>query len=154
MTQEQKDKYEIPEIQEADHDDATRISDDVIVTIVATVLSEVEGVASVPGGIVSGILGRKGAAKGIKVEASNQEVTIDLAVTLNYGIKIPDVAAEIQSKIRERVEEMTGMYVRAVNVSVQGMRFPETVQVPDEEPALAEEDQTPSETKDNKEQDE
>lgn len=154
MTPEQEDKYEMPEIQEADHDDATRISDDVIVTIVATVLSEVEGVASVPGGIVSGILGRKGAAKGIKVEASDQEITIDVAVTLNYGIKIPDVAAEIQSKIRDAVEEMTGMYVRAVNVSVQGMRLPETVEASEEEPAPAEEHETPSETKDNKEEDE
>jgi uncharacterized alkaline shock family protein YloU len=154
MTPEQEDKYEMPEIQGADHDDATRISDDVIVTIAATVLSEIEGVASVPGGIVSGILGRKGAAKGIKVEASDRDILIEVAVTLNYGIKIPEVAAEIQRKIRDAVEEMTGKYVRAVNVSIQGMRLPEAVQVAEEERQTVEQQETPSDTKENKEEDE
>jgi len=147
MADSHEDKYEMPEIQEADHDDSTRISDDVIVTIAATVLSEIHGVASVPGGIVSGILGRKGASKGIKVEASDQEVVIDVAVIMNYGTKIPDVAAQIQTKIREAVEQITGMYVRAVNVSVQGMRLPETMQPRAEEPARLEKVEPPSETK-------
>ncbi len=142
-----EDKYEMPEIQGADHDDSTRISDDVIATIAATVLSEIQGVASVPGGIVSGILGRKGASKGIKVEASDQEVVIDVAVIMNYGTKIPEVAAQVQTKIREAVEEITGMYVRAVNVSVQGMRLPETVQPRVEELARLEKVEPPSETK-------
>lgn len=128
MPEEQKDKYEIPEIQEAEREDTTRISDDVLVTIVGTVLSGMEGVAAVPGGIVSGILGRKGPGKGIKVEASDEEVVIDVAIVLDYGIRIPEVAAKIQSKIRGAVEEMTGKYVRAVNVTVQEMRFPETIQ--------------------------
>ena len=149
-----KDKYEIPEIEEADREDGTRISDDVIVTIVARVLSEIEGVASVPGGIVSGILGRKGVGKGIKVEANDQEVAIDVALTLNYGIRIPEVAAEIQSKTRQAVEEMTGKYVRAVNVTVQGMRLPETIRPAEEEAAASEEEQTPAEKIGNKENEE
>lgn len=135
MADKHEDKYETPEIQEADHDDTTRISDDVIVTIASKVLSEIRGVASVPGGIVSGILGRKGGSKGIKVEASDQEVVIDLAVFMDYGAKIPEVAAQVQSKIRRAVEEITGMYVRAVNVSIQGMRLPEALQPGAEEPA-------------------
>ena len=149
-----KDKYEIPEIEDADREDGTRISDDVIVTIVARVLSEIEGVASVPGGIVSGILGRKGVGKGIKVEANDQEVAIDVALTLNYGIRIPEVAAEIQSKTRQAVEEMTGKYVRAVNVTVQGMRLPETIRPAEEEAAASEEEQTPPEKIGNKENEE
>lgn len=143
MADRDEDKYEMPEIQEANHDDSTRISDDVIATIAATVLSEIQGVASVPGGIVSGILGRKGAGKGIKVEASDQEVVIDVAVIMNYGTKIPEVAAQVQTKIREAVEEITGMYVRAVNVSVQGMRLPETVQPRVEELARLEKVEPP-----------
>ncbi len=149
--QEDKDKYEIPDIEEDEREDAVKISDDVIVTIVASVLSEVEGVASIPGGIVSGILGRKGAGKGIKVEASDQEVAIDVALTLNYGSRIPEVAANIQGKIREAVEKITGKYVRAVNVAVQGMRFPETVQPAVEKAAASEEKETPSENEENKE---
>jgi uncharacterized alkaline shock family protein YloU len=149
--EEEKERYEIPEIEEADHEDATRISEDVIVTIVATVLSEIEGVASASGGIVSGILGRKGASKGIKVEASDKEITIDVSVILDYGIRIPDVAANIQSKIRQAVEDMTGKYVRAVNVTIQGMRFPPTIEAPAEEEAAPDEDETPSETEETKE---
>ncbi len=136
-----KDKYEIPEIQEAEHDDATRISDDVLVTIAGRILSEMQGVAAVPGGIVSGILGRKGQGKGIKVEASDPEVVIDVAVVADYGVKIPELAANIQSKIREAVEEMTGKYVRAVNVTVQGMRLP-TAQPAEEESEGSEESET------------
>jgi uncharacterized alkaline shock family protein YloU len=147
--EQKEDKYEIPEIQEADHEDATRISDDVIVTIVATVLSKIEGVAFVPGGIVSGILGRKGASKGIKVEAGDQEVVIDVAVTLNYGISIPEVAAAIQRKIREAVEEITGKYVRAVNVAVQGMRPPAAMGPVAEEALPDEGEETPSEQNEN-----
>jgi uncharacterized alkaline shock family protein YloU len=147
MADDHEDKYETPEMQEADHDDATRISDDVIVTIAATVLSEVRGVASVPGGIVSGILWRKGASKGIKVEASDQEVVIDVALVMDYGAKIPEVAAQVQSKIRRAVEEITGMYVRAVNVSVQGMRLPDTAQPLTEQPVHGEKTEPSSETK-------
>lgn len=150
MNEHQQDKYEIPEIQEANHEDSTRISDDVIVTIAATVLSDIEGVASVPGGIVSGILGRKGSTKGIKVETSDQEVVIDVSVIVDYGIRIPDVSANIQSKIRQAVEDMTGKYVRAVNVTIQGMRFPPTIQpAVEEEPAPG--DETPLQKKENKE---
>jgi uncharacterized alkaline shock family protein YloU len=150
--EQRKDKYEIPEIGEADHEDATRISDDVIVTIAARVLSEIEGVASVPGGLVSGILGRKGASKGIKVEMSDREVMIDVAVTLDYGIRIPELAANIQTSIREAVEEMTGQYVRAVNVTVQGMRLPEAIRTEvEEEAAPCEGEEMPSEQEGNKE---
>lgn len=153
MSEEQqaKDKYEIPDMQEADHEDATRISDDVILTIVATVLSEIEGVASVPGGIVSGILGRKSPGKGIKVEASDQEIVVDVAVILNYGIRIPEVAANIQSRIREAVEEMTGKYVRAVNVAIQGMRPPTAVQAPAEDTEPDEEEEAVPEKEEIKE---
>ncbi len=151
--QQDKDKYEIPDIEEAEREDVVKISDDVIVTIVASVLSEIEGVASVPGGIVSGILGRKGAGKRIKVEASDEEIAIDVAVTLNYGSRIPEVAANIQGKIREAVEKITGKYVRAVNVAIQGMRFPGTVQPPVEKAAASEGEETPSENEENKEND-
>jgi uncharacterized alkaline shock family protein YloU len=140
MAEERKDKYEIPEIEGADREDVTRISDDVLVTIVGKALTEIEGVVAVPGGIVSGILGRKGPGKGIKVEASDEEVVIEVAVVVGYGIRIPDVAATIQSKIRGAVEEMTGKYVRAVNVTVQGIRLPGAVQPPVLEEVVAEEE--------------
>jgi uncharacterized alkaline shock family protein YloU len=149
--QQDKDKDAIPDIEEDEREDVVKVSDDVIVTIVASVLSEVEGVASVAGGIVSGILGRKGAGKGIKVEASDQEVAIDVALTLNYGARIPEVAANIQAKLRETVEKITGKYVRAVNVSVQGMRFPETVRPAVEKAVAGEGGEAPSENEENKE---
>jgi uncharacterized alkaline shock family protein YloU len=154
--QKDKDKYEIPEIEGADHDDATRISDDVIVTIVAKILSGIEGVAFIPGGIVSGILGRKGAGKGIKVETSDQDIVIDVAVILDYGIRIPELSANIQTRIREAVEEMTGKYVRAVNVTVQGMHLPDTIpphEENQEDPAQKGEGESPSEEREKKEKD-
>jgi uncharacterized alkaline shock family protein YloU len=78
------------------------------------------------GGIAGGIaemLGRKNLAKGVKVEVGEKEAAIDLFTVVHYGVRIPDVALEIQQKVKEAVERMTGLKVVEVNVHVQGVAF-------------------------------
>ncbi len=103
-----------------------KISDDVVATIASIAASEVKGVANMSGGLVSGIsemLGKK--TKGVKVQVGEKETTIDISLSVEYGARIPDVAWEVQNKVKTQVESMTGLKVVSVNVIVQGIvNFP------------------------------
>ena len=103
------------------------ISEDVIGIIAGLAAAEVEGVSGMTLGLVDGInqiLGsNKKYSKGVKIELDNNEVVIDLFVIVKYGVKIPDVAFSIQNSVKNSVETMTGLKVRAVNINVQGVTF-------------------------------
>lgn len=112
------------QLKEQNREDKIRISEEVIATIAGIAASENENVASMGGGFVDGIagmLGRKTPGKGIKVEMKEDQVTIDLAVVMQYGCKIHEVAREMQRRVREAVEDMTGLEVLNINVSVLGV---------------------------------
>ena len=102
-----------------------KIADDVIAVIAGAAASEVSGVASMAGGFAKGISevfsGKKNFAKGIKVEAGEKETKIDVNIIVEYGVRIPDVAFEIQNKVKKAVEGMTGLKVVEVNVHIQGV---------------------------------
>ncbi|HOV79837.1 MAG TPA: Asp23/Gls24 family envelope stress response protein [Bacillota bacterium] len=103
-----------------------RISDEVVKVIAGLAAVEVKGVAGMSGGLVGGIaemLGRKNFTKGIKVEVGEKEAAVDIYVIIEYGVHIPDVAAEIQQKVKSAVENMSGLSVVEVNVNVQGVAF-------------------------------
>jgi len=102
-----------------------RIADDVIAVIAGVAVAEVQGVAEMSGGFAGGISevlsGKKNLSKGIKVESGEKETKIDVNIIVEYGTRIPDVAFEIQNKVKVAVENMTGLKVVEVNVHVQGV---------------------------------
>lgn len=102
-----------------------KIADEVIAVIAGEASAKVNGVFAMAGGFVGGISevfkGKKNYAKGIKVEAIDQDVKIFVSIVVEYGIRIPDVAFEIQNKVKKAVESMTGLKVLEVNVHVQGV---------------------------------
>lgn len=103
-----------------------RISDEVVKVIAGLAAIEIKGVAGMSGGLVGGIaemLGRKNLSKGIKVEVGAREAAVDVFVIMEYGIRIPDVAAQIQESVKSAIERMTGLTVVEVNVNVQGVAF-------------------------------
>lgn len=109
---------------EQSREDKIRISEEVIATIAGIAASGNENVASMGGGFVEGIvgmLGKKAPSKGIKVEMKENQVNIDLAVVMQYGCKIHEVARDMQDRVRKAVQEMTGLEVLNVNVSVLGV---------------------------------
>ena len=116
--QEEK-KDEIVEIEENTEgtNDGIKISNDVVAVIAGVAVSEVPGVASMSGGFAGGISevlsGKKNLSKGIKVDAGEKEVKIDVNII---------VAFEIQNRVKKSVENMTGLKVSEVNVHVQGVR--------------------------------
>ena len=109
-------------------DSSVVISEEVVSVIAGVAVSEVKGVVDTAGGFAGGISevlsGKKNLAKGIKVEVGEKETKIDVNIIVEYGTRIPDVAFEIQNKVKKAVKEMTGLDVLEVNVHVQGVRTP------------------------------
>jgi len=101
------------------------ISEEVICTLAERVILAVPGVYSLHGGIMGGInnmLGKK-LSQGIKVDINKNEVSMDVYIIVEYGVKIPDIAWEIQDKVKKELENMTGMTVVTVNVHIQGINY-------------------------------
>ena len=106
------------------------IADEVVSIIAGLAATEVEGVAGMSGGIAGGIaeiLGRKNFSKGVKVEVGEKEAAIDLYIIVKYGVRIPDIALNVQESVKAAIENMTGLSTVEVNVHVQGVGFPEDV---------------------------
>lgn len=108
-------------------DNGIQISDDVVSIIAGKAVSEVAGVASMAGGFAGGISevlsGKKNFSKGIKVDINNGDAKIDVNIIVEYGARIPDVAFEIQNRVKKAVEAMTGLNILTVNVHVQGVNI-------------------------------
>ena len=111
--------------EQTDQTEKIEISNDVIAVIAGVAVSEVQGVAGMSGGFagrISEVLsGKKNLAKGIKVDKNENKVKIDVNIIVEYGTRIPDVAFEIQNRVKKAVENMTGLGVEEVNVHVQGV---------------------------------
>ena len=112
--------------EQTDQTEKIEISNDVIAVIAGVAVSEVQGVSSMAGGFAGGISevlsGKKNLAKGIKVDKNENKVKIDVNIIVEYGSRIPDVAFEIQNRVKKSVENMTGLKVSEVNVHVQVVR--------------------------------
>ena len=102
-----------------------QISNDVVAVIAGVAVSEVQGVYGMAGGFAGGISevfsGKKNMAKGIKVDVEGDKAKIDVNIIVEYRSRIPDVAFEIQNRVKKSVENMTGLKVEEVNVHVQGV---------------------------------
>lgn len=102
-----------------------QISDDVVAVIAGKAVAEAPGVFAMAGGFAGGISevlsGKKNLSKGIKVEVGEKETKIDVNIIVEYGVRIPDIAFDIQNRVKSAVEGMTGLKVAAVNVHVQGV---------------------------------
>ena len=101
-----------------------KISEEVVATIAGKAVSEVKGVASTNSGIISEVFGKKSFSKGIKVQMNEKTVSIDVFIVVEYGSRIPDVAWEVQNRVKSAVEDMTGLKVLEVNIQVQGVNLP------------------------------
>ena len=125
MEENKEELVEITENEEGENN-GIKIANDVVAVIAGVAVSEVPGVASMSGGFAGGITevlsGKKNLSKGIKVDADEKEVKIDVNIIVEYGSRIPDVAFEIQNRVKKSVESMTGLKVVEVNVHVQGVK--------------------------------
>jgi uncharacterized alkaline shock family protein YloU len=130
------------EITKKNREDRMKIADEAIAVIAGIATSEVENVTSMSEGIVNGIasmLGRKNLAGGVKVEVGEKEAAIEVSLIVEYGCKIHEVAKNIQKKVREAVEVMTGLQVVEVVVNVLGVNVEKDARGPKKEEETPEE---------------
>ena len=91
------------------------IADEVVAVIAGLAATEVEGGDS--------RLNFKNASRGVKVEVTEEHVSAELAINIKYGYNIPKVTREVQDKVVAAIENMTGLKVIEVNVSVVGVNI-------------------------------
>ena len=104
-----------------------KIADEVVAIIAALAATEVDGVASMAGNITNELisrLGMKNLSKGVKVDVLEGVVTVSLSLNLKYNYSIMDVSAKVQEKVKNAVENMTGLEVADVNIKVAGVEMP------------------------------
>ncbi|MCI8276519.1 MAG: Asp23/Gls24 family envelope stress response protein [Clostridia bacterium] len=102
--------------------DTIKIANEAVATYAGIAVSEVPGVYGMAGGFaLSAIGGKKNLTKGIKVDVGEKNAKIDVNIIVEYGARIPEVAFEIQTRVKKSVETMTGLKVSEVNVHVQGV---------------------------------
>ena len=140
-----EEKGEVVELNEEikTENEGIQISSDVVAVIAGVAVSEVQGVSGMSGGFAGGITevlsGKKNLAKGIKVDIDEGTAKIDVNIIVEYGSRIPDVAFEIQNRVKKSVENMTGLKVEEVNVHVQGVNTDAVMNEKEEEPEMTEE---------------
>lgn len=104
-----------------------KISVDVVSTIAGIAATEIEGVSCMYSSFVNGFAQKLGAkknlSKGVKVDMEADNVSIDLYIVVDYGVKIPELAWSIQENVKTNVEAMTGMNVSKVNIHIEGINF-------------------------------
>ncbi len=102
------------------------IADDVVASIAGIAAIEVKGVSKLTGNISKELvakLGKKNLAKGVKVDIIEGTVDVDLSLELEYGNNIKTVSENVQIKVKQAIENMTGLTVGSVNVVVSGIRL-------------------------------
>lgn len=105
-----------------------RIADEVIAIIAGLAATEVDGVDSMAGNITNelvGKLGMKNLSKGVKVDVTEEHVSVDLSLNIKYGYNIPDVSERVQDRVKSAIENMTGLTVLDVNIRIAGVNINE-----------------------------
>lgn len=100
------------------------ISPEVIEVIAGIAASEVSGVSEMRGSFATGVVerfGKKSHSKGVKVELTENGIFVDLSVVLNYGVSIPKVAQNLQTKIKQTLKNMIALEVEEINIHVLGI---------------------------------
>ena len=101
------------------------ISEDVISTIVAHAVEEVEGVVGLnvkPGADIVELIGKKNWGKGLKITIGEENaLTVDCNITVAYGQSVVSVANAVQDSVSNALEAMAGVKIAAVNVNVCGI---------------------------------
>jgi len=109
---------------------STRIADNVVAKVAGIAAQEVEGIqmgggtARAVGGFLDSVTGG-GPARGVSVEVGEEEAAVDLAMAVQYGAEIPRIAEAVRRNVINRVENLVGLRVVEVNITVNDVLLPE-----------------------------
>lgn len=105
---------------------SVQIADDVVAMIASLAATEVEGVSAMAGNITNELIARVGVkklTKGVRVAVQDGQVKVDLAVTLDYGYNIPTTCQKVQARVKNAIENMTGLVCADVNIRIVGVEI-------------------------------
>ena len=105
-----------------------KIASDVVAIIAAIAATETDGVSSMAGNITNELIGKFGMkklSKGVKVTMDEGLVHVDIMLNVKYGYSIKSVSEQVQNRVSQQIETMTGLVVPEVNVRVAGVNLSE-----------------------------
>ncbi len=105
-----------------------KIASDVVAIIAALAATETDGVSSMAGNITNELIGKFGMkklSKGVKVTMEEGLVHVDIMLNVKYGYSIKSVSEQVQNRVSQQIETMTGLVVPEVNVRVAGVNLSE-----------------------------
>ena len=126
MSESRKDNRDTYTIYDDQSIGTVQIADEVVAIIAGLAATEVEGVGSMNGNITNelvGKLGMKSLSKGVKVDVLDNVVCVDLNLNLEYGYNIPEICQTVQEKVKTAIENMTGLQVSDVNISIASVEL-------------------------------
>ena len=113
----------------------TTISDAVVSQVAGIAAQEVEkvqmggGAAAAVGGFLQSVTGSSSSGgnygRGVSVEVGEEEAAIDLTMAVEYGQSIPQISEAVRRNVINRVENLVGLRVTEVNITVNDVQFPE-----------------------------
>ena len=112
-------------VYEKDKIGEVQIADEVVAIIAGLAATEVEGVDSMAGNITNELVGKLGMnlSKGVKVDVTEEHVSVDLSLNMKYGYNIPDVSEKVQDRVKTAIENMTGLHVLDVNIKIASVNM-------------------------------
>ena len=103
-----------------------KIASDVVAIIAGLAAMEVDGVHAMAGNLtneLSSMLGRKNLSKGVKVQMDGGVVHVDMMLHVRYGYNILKISEQVQERVCQQIETMTGLTVSEVNIRVAGVNL-------------------------------
>ncbi len=103
---------------------AVMISEDVLSTIVAQAIADIEGVVGLsakPGADIAEMIGKKNWGKGVKIIINGNSLSVDCNLIVAYGHNVVTVAAAAQEAMRNALESMANVTLDGVNVNICGI---------------------------------
>ncbi|MCM8813714.1 MAG: Asp23/Gls24 family envelope stress response protein [Candidatus Omnitrophica bacterium] len=101
-----------------------KINNDVIASIARNAALAVDGVASLkvsPISVLAELFNKRYYNQGVGIEVTEQDVRLEITIVVRYGVNIPEIAGTVQDSVRAAIEELTGLNVAEVNVTVGGL---------------------------------
>jgi|GEM_PF-536821 len=105
-------------------DGVITISEDVLTAVVASGASQIEGLGEKKSSVAEDIVRIFGSRRrGVEIDLDGDSVSITLKIAVKKGYPVHEVAQKTQEKIKEEVENKTGIQVRKVNIYVQKLQL-------------------------------
>ena len=109
---------------------ATTVVDGVVAKIAGIAIQEIEGVYALGGGAARALgslrekVGQKDLTQGVSVEVGQTQVAVDVTLVVEYPHPLQQVADNARDAVYRAIEDLVGMEVTEVNVTITDIHVP------------------------------